>query len=152
MKKLLTIIPLVFLLCFVFSCQDREAMAELEEFRAQADVEEQNIKVIQRIIEEGNKNKNLDVLSEVCTQDYKFYFPSNATPISLAQHLELGRAFYIPFPDLFHKIEEIYAVGNIVVARLTLSGTHEAEFQGFPQQGKKLNGRQLIFIDSLRAK
>jgi len=35
MKKLLIVIPLVILLCFTFGCQDKEAMAELEEFKAQ---------------------------------------------------------------------------------------------------------------------
>jgi len=42
MKKLLIILPLALILCFMVGCQDKEAMAELEEFRAQAAVEEQN--------------------------------------------------------------------------------------------------------------
>jgi hypothetical protein len=42
MKKLLMVIPLVFLLCFTFGCQDKEAMAELEEFKSQTALEEQN--------------------------------------------------------------------------------------------------------------
>ena len=42
MKKLLMILPLAMILCFMVSCQDKESMAELEEFRAQAEVEEKN--------------------------------------------------------------------------------------------------------------
>ena len=41
MKKLFMILPLVFVLCFVYGCQDKTAMVELEEFKAQAEVEEQ---------------------------------------------------------------------------------------------------------------
>ena len=35
MKKLLIMLPLTLILCFMVSCQDKEAMAELEEFKAQ---------------------------------------------------------------------------------------------------------------------
>ena len=45
MRKLLVVIPLVFLLCFSFGCQKGEKVAEeamvvLEGFKAQAEVEE----------------------------------------------------------------------------------------------------------------
>ena len=36
MKKLCMVLSLVLVLCFTFGCQDKEAMAELEEFKAQA--------------------------------------------------------------------------------------------------------------------
>ena len=38
MKKLYWILPLGLTFYFTVTCQDREAMAELEEFRAEADV------------------------------------------------------------------------------------------------------------------
>ena len=41
MKKLFMILPLALILCFTVGCQDKEAMAELEEYRAQAALEEQ---------------------------------------------------------------------------------------------------------------
>ena len=67
-----------------------------------------------------------------------FYFPSNATPISLEEHKELWQLFNLAFPDLKHTIEEIYADGEIVVGRLIFSGTHEGVFQGIPPTGKKV--------------
>jgi len=45
MKKLSMILPLALILCFMVGCQDKEAMAELEKFRAQAEAEEQNIRM-----------------------------------------------------------------------------------------------------------
>ncbi len=36
MKKLLYILPMALILCFMVGCQDKAAIAELEEFRAQA--------------------------------------------------------------------------------------------------------------------
>ncbi|MFC2142262.1 hypothetical protein ACFLR7_04960 [Acidobacteriota bacterium] len=48
MKKLYMILPLAMILCFVVGCQDKAAMAELEEFRAQATVEAENKELIHR--------------------------------------------------------------------------------------------------------
>jgi len=42
MKKLLCVIPLVFLLCFAFSCQNKAKKAELQQLKAQTEVETQN--------------------------------------------------------------------------------------------------------------
>ena len=61
MKKLTIILPLALLLCFTVGCQDKEAMAELEEFRAQAEIEEQNKALVRKWYEEldkGNLDKN----------------------------------------------------------------------------------------------
>ena len=52
MKKLRMILPLALILCFVVGCQDKEAMAELEEFKAQAVVEERNKEIVIRFLEE----------------------------------------------------------------------------------------------------
>lgn len=40
MKKLLLILPLALILCLMVGCQDKEATAELEELRTQAEVED----------------------------------------------------------------------------------------------------------------
>ena len=55
MKKLLMILPLALIFCFMAGCQDQEAMAELEELRAQAHLEEQNKALVKSYIEEHNK-------------------------------------------------------------------------------------------------
>jgi len=136
MKKLCIILPMALILCFMVGCQDKEAMAELEEMKAQAEVEEQNKALVQRILEEGDKS-GATILDEVCTSDYKMYFPSNAEPINLEEHKELWQAFIVAFPDLTHRIDEFIAEGDMVSTRETLSGTHKGEFQGIPPTGKK---------------
>lgn len=40
MKKLLMILPLVLILCFMVGCQEKEAMAESEEMKAQIEIED----------------------------------------------------------------------------------------------------------------
>jgi predicted ester cyclase len=137
MKKLLMILPLALILCFMVGCQDKEAMAELEAMKAQAEVEEQNEALIQRLLEEGDK-RGVEVLDEFCAPDYKMYFPSNAEPINLEEHKVLWQAFITAFPDLNHTIDEIIAEGDMVSTRETIRGTHKGEFQGIPPTGKTI--------------
>ena len=136
MKKLCMILTLALIICFVVGCQDKGAMAELEAMKAQAEVEEQNKAMVQKILAEGDKG-NVEILDEVCTSDYKMYWPSNAEPINLEEHKELWQAFITAFPDLAHTIDEIIADGDIVSTRETVRGTHKGEFQGIPPTGKQ---------------
>ena len=48
MKKHYMILTLVLILCFMVGCQDKEAMAELEAMKAQAEIEEQNKALVMR--------------------------------------------------------------------------------------------------------
>ncbi len=76
MKKLLLILPLTLILCFMVGCQDKEAIAELEEFKAKAEVEEQNKELVKRIFE-GLNERNADIYQELYAPDCAWYFPSN---------------------------------------------------------------------------
>jgi predicted ester cyclase len=136
MKKLYLILPLALILCFMVGCQDKAAMAELEEFKAQAEVEEQNKLMVRQILAEGDKG-NVEILDEVCSSEYKMYWPSNAEPINLEEHIQLWQAFVNGFPDLNHTIDEIIAEGDQVSTRETVRGTHKGEFQGIPPTDKQ---------------
>jgi steroid delta-isomerase-like uncharacterized protein len=138
MKKLLMVIPLVLLLCFTFSCQDKEAMAELEEFRAQAAVEEENEALVKRLFEESNQ-RNLEIWTEVCAPNFAFYQPSGSTnPISREELQEGVKNIYnVSFPDLTMSIEDIIAKQDKVIVRFNSTGTHKGEWAGIPATGKK---------------
>jgi predicted ester cyclase len=136
MKKLCVILSLMLVLCFVYACQDKAAMAELEAMKAQAEVEEQNKAMVQKILAEGDKG-NVEFLREVCSSDYKMYWPSNAEPLNMEEHIQLWQAFITAFPDLNHTIDEIVAEGDMVSTRETLRGTHKGEFQGISPTGKQ---------------
>jgi len=62
MKKSFVILPLVF--CLIISCQDKQATAELEELKAQKELEEQNKALLEKNFEELN-NKNLQFIDEL---------------------------------------------------------------------------------------
>lgn len=42
------------------------------------------------------------------------------------------------FPDLHFQVDDIFASGDKVVARITVHGTHQGEFMGMQPSGKKI--------------
>ncbi len=138
MKKLLMIIPLVILLCFTFGCQDKEAMAELEKFKAQAEIEEQNKVLVKRMYEAFEKG-DFEAYKEVVAPEYVWYLPSRSTkPISREETIEFGKMLRSAFPDITYSIEDLIAVEDRVISRFIVRGTHEGEFQGIPATGNKI--------------
>jgi predicted ester cyclase len=137
MKKLLVILPLALILCFMVGCQDKEAMAELEEYRAKAEVEEQNKEIIIRWLKETDKG-NYEAWKEVCSPDYICHFAGFPKPMSLEEHIQANRTFPVAFPDFHHEINDIVAEADKVIARVTLTGTHEGEFSGIPPTGNRI--------------
>ena len=137
MKKHYMILLLALILCLVFGCQDKEAMAELEAMKAQVEVEEQNEALYRGIIEEINKG-NSEYFNEFYSPDSLYYFPSNnPKPLSREESQEFVKGFFQAFPDLNFSIEELYAVEDRVIVRLILRGTHEGDYRGIPATGKK---------------
>ncbi|NIO47895.1 MAG: hypothetical protein GTN73_00435 [Candidatus Aminicenantes bacterium] len=64
MKKLIIILSMALILCFMVGCQDKEAMAELEEFKAQAAVEEAN-KAFATRYNEAWESGDLEAIKEI---------------------------------------------------------------------------------------
>lgn len=138
MKKLLMIIPLVILLCFTLSCLDKAAMAELEQFRAQAAVEEENKAIASRAWEASSKG-DFETLKELGTPEYLWYLPSNSTkPISREEAIEKAKRLHGAFPDISFSIKELIPVGDKVICRYTMSGTQQGEFAGIPATRNKV--------------
>ncbi len=140
MKNLCMILPLALILCFMIGCQDKEAMAELEEFKAQAEVEEQNKALIERyfkLADKGDVESVNALIDEMYAPDYVGYFATSEQrgPEALKEHYTNVLA---TFGDMQHNIEEMIAEGNMVAVRCTFQATHKGEFMGVPATGKLL--------------
>jgi len=146
MKKLFMILPLALILCFVVGCQDKEAMAELEAMKAQAEVEEQNKEIVKGLFEELNKG-NIEIWKELCAPEFAYYSPSTSPePMSMDVTIECFQMGFEGFPDLNWKTHDLMAKGDKVIVRLTQTGTHEGEYRGIPATGNKTKiGGILIF-------
>ncbi len=134
MKKLLMVIPLVILFCFTFSCQDKEAMAELEAMKAQAEIEEQN-KEIARDVFDAIDAGNFDRLAEFFGEDFAVNAPGLPEPLRKDALFQLIKTHYTAFPDWIHVIENVVADGNSVAVKLNQNGTHKGEYEGIPATG-----------------
>ena len=104
-------------------------MAELEEFKAQAEVEEQNKELARKMFEEWSKGE-FEAFKELLASDYAYYFPSRSTkPMSREETIEMGKMLRKAFPDINWSIEELFAVGDRVIFSFILRGTHKGEFE-----------------------
>ncbi len=137
MKHLCMILPLTLILFFMVGCQDKEAMAELEAFKTQAAIEEQNKEIMTRWFEAWNKG-DFEAFKELLAPDFVVYFPSRSTkPRSIEEVIEIVKMLQKAFPDINWSMEELIATEDKVITRFIERGTHEGEFQGIPATGNK---------------
>ena len=144
MKKYLCVVPLVLLFCFTIVCQNKAAIAEVEKYRAQAVVEEQNKALLNRTWEAWNKG-DFEAWKQMHADDYAYYSPSNSTkPLSREETIEMGKVFFKGFPDATTSIEELIAAGDKLITRWILRGTHKGEFAGITATGNKVENSGIM--------
>ena len=137
MKKLLLILPLALILCFMVGCQDKAAMAELEAIKAQAEVEEQNKEIARKFLEALDEG-NFDIHEELFADEYASHFVGIPEPLSRDAQKQFIQVYYEAFPDNTHSIEDIIAKNDKVVFRQINRATHDKEFEGLPPTGKQI--------------
>ena len=141
MKKYLSVIPLVLLVCFVVGCQDKAAMAELEQFKAQAALEEANLALAVRA-EEAWANADIETLKEICSPDFVFHSVMGQD-MSLEETLKDIKQGKAMFPDGKYTWYDTFIKGNRVAARNSFRGTHTGDIEGFPTTGKMVESSGL---------
>ncbi|OGD18049.1 MAG: hypothetical protein A2V76_03810, partial [Candidatus Aminicenantes bacterium RBG_16_63_14] len=142
MRKTLCILPLVFLLCFSFACQNKAAIAELGQLRAKYTAELENETIFRQF------HETLD--SQDIGRFISFLAPGavchgagpqeDLTAENAAQFLQ---PFFKAFPDLTHTIEDIYSKGDKVVARILIQGTYKAKLMGISPTGNRVRYYQI---------
>jgi steroid delta-isomerase-like uncharacterized protein len=143
------VVSLVLLLCFAFACQNKAEKAELEKFRTQAKVEEQNKEIVKRFFEEFNQG-NLEIFRELCSPDYHYFWPSNnPKPMTRDEQIEAEKMMRGAFPDVNVRIEKSLAVEDSVIIWGNVTGTHQGGFQGIQATGNKIEFSNIIIM-SLR--
>jgi steroid delta-isomerase-like uncharacterized protein len=145
MKRYLYVVPLVILFCFSIACQDKAATAELEKFKAQAAIEEQNVALVHQFF------KALDA------QDYNgfkvllapgaiLHGTAPQEDVTADNSAQLLGPLYQALPDLSHSVEDIFAKGDRVAARVLIQATHKGILMGIPPSGNKLGYYQFALF------
>jgi steroid delta-isomerase-like uncharacterized protein len=144
MKNPLLVVSLVLLLCFAFACQNRAEKAELEKFRVQAKVEEQNMELAKIwLIEVWNKG-NLTHIDTIFAPDCLKHSrgrQSEITPEDLKSEVTEWRQAY---SDYENEIGDIFADGNKVAVRFTFRGTNDGPWGEHPPTGQKIEGTEML--------
>ncbi len=105
---------------------------------------EENKATVRRIYEELWDQRKLEVADEVIAEG-AVNFDTGAVPQPFGPEEMKGTVRMVTsgFPDNRHKVEEMFAEGDAVVARVTLTGTHEGEFMGMPPTGSKIEVNEI---------
>ena len=135
MKNILTIIPLVMLLCFSIGCQDKEAMAELEAFKAQASQEENNRELAKRYVEAINQG-NFEGLTELLSSDYAGHSPPGYPEnISRDRLIENYKTAAKDIKSFAWEIEDLMAAEDKVILRAMVSGVYDGNLPDIKVKG-----------------
>ncbi len=137
MKKLCIILSLTLILCFTVSCQDKEAMAELDAFKARAALEEQNKEVVKRYIETLNAG-NFEAFKELLSPDYAIFSPSGyPEPTSREKLIENYEGARTAFSEFIWSIEDMIASGDKVICRIIVRGVYKGGAPELQEAEKK---------------
>ena len=99
---------------------------------------EQNKALARRFYEETFNKKNFNAIDDICEAGI---IDHSAIPGQAAGVKGLKDTFSMylkAFPDTQVKVEQLIAEGDVVVARISGSGTHRGEIFGTPATGKQL--------------
>ena len=100
---------------------------------------EENKVVVRRIYEELWDERKLEVADELIAEGAVNY-DTGLTPRPFGPEEMKGtvRMVTAAFPDNRHEIEDVFAEGDQVMARVRLTGTHEGFFMGIPPTGRRI--------------
>jgi len=142
MKKLLMVIPLVFLLCFSFSCQQGTEGITEEEVQTFTD----------RVLEMWNE-ANITIVDEVYAPEIVRHdcgVPKDIVGLENAKnHLE---NFFNAFPDLNITVDETIVAGNKMAQRWTMTGTNTGNMGDMPPTGKNIRFSGVSIVHMVNGK
>ena len=107
---------------------------------------EENKAIARRGYEAINQN-NLDALDEVVASDITDHDPAPGQAPGLEGVKQWFSSMHSAFSDFRMNVEDMIAEGDKVVARVSLSGTHQGEFMGIDPTGNRVT---ITGIDILR--
>jgi len=99
---------------------------------------EENKKIVHRYQNIYNGN-NLDALDEVVSKDLLTPKIMPGIPTGIEGAKAAHRIMLAGFPDYQTIIDDLFAEGDKVAARISMSGTHTGSFMGIPPTGRHVS-------------
>ena len=102
-------------------------------------LEAQNMALVRRYVEDVVNKFNLARTDEFVAENYINHNPFPGQSLGVGGIVEIDDKIYRPaFPDWHVTIDNMLAVEDKVVIRLTVRATHKGEFLGIPPTGKHI--------------
>lgn len=106
---------------------------------SQAESAQANVALVRESVEAFNAGDMAKLLA-VAAPDIVIHYAEMPEPLQGRETWQQGYELVKrAFPDLEIRVDDLVAAGDKVALRLTLSGTHEGEFQGIPATGRTIS-------------
>ena len=105
---------------------------------------EANKEIVRRYQEAYNAN-NLDALVDLVAEAVLMPKSLPGFPAGLEGAKAIHRTTLTGMPDFHTKIEDLIGEGDLVAARIRMTGTHTGEFFGIPPTGKHVDVTGMYF-------
>ena len=110
------------------------------------DVQSRNIALYRRFIDQGVGIGRLDTIDDLLAADLELPTLAGMAAPTPAGLKDMNQAFRAAFPDLHGRIEQVFAVGDWVAARVIWTGTNTGDFLGQPATGKTVTITELEIV------
>jgi steroid delta-isomerase-like uncharacterized protein len=100
----------------------------------------------QRWFTEVMNEGKLEVIDELCSQDFVDHNPLPGTSPDFAGLKDFVTQVRSAFPDIETTAEDILVEGDRLAVRSTIRGTHKGDFMGIPASGKKVEVSNYDFV------
>ncbi len=101
--------------------------------------------VVRRFIHEILNAGRFELLDELVAPDYRYHAPDGSEMVGPAALTELLQGFRGAFSDLEARVETMISRDGVVASTMTLTGTHDGDFDGLPPTGARLTVPLAIF-------
>src|SRR3954453_3737750 len=98
--------------------------------------DETNVDVVRRFVEEVANGRNLEAMDEVLSDDFALP-PGTEGALDRDGLRAVLQYYFSAFPDLHYEIEDMIVDGDRIAVRVTMSGTHQGDYDGQPGSGKR---------------
>lgn len=126
------------LLCVLISCQDKQSMADLEEFKSQTELEKLNKSVVQRYWDGKWNERRIEIFDELMMPDVVYHGISE-TINGREEYKQAYLQFFNSFHDTKFEVNRLIAEGDLVMSQAKFSGINQKEFMGIPPTGKEVS-------------
>jgi predicted ester cyclase len=101
-------------------------------------LEERNKSLVLRWFKELSESRFESLYEEVFSPDSRQDMPPSAEPVSFEEFKPLAAETNKAFPLIGHRVEDIIAEGDKVVAKVLVPAVHGGESAGVPATGRAL--------------